>query len=239
MDDLLSMTANLYYNTLRNNDFQSAPLFDDWKYKSEPNKAGLLTFKSPQSIPRGDHIRLTMDGVTLFGGQILKKKDKKNDFYNYEALDYKHYLLKEVSLNKTNITASSVVKLLSKMTGVLKWKVGNTKKKYSKLVFSDKTILSILNQLIWLEYKQASNLILFNVDPNANLTFKPYPATMKGYIFTSALDYSNSLDYSDVRSGYELIDKDTGSVLYSYVDKTLQAIWGDIRVQEVFEDDSR
>lgn len=231
------MTVNLYYNPIRSPNFKSAPIFSDWKYKSEPNKAGLLTFRSPYSLTRGDHLRLAVDGDFLFGGQVMKKTEKKNEFYSYEALDYKHYLLREVSARKTNITTSDFVKLLSKMTSGPKWNIGTTKYKHAELVFEEKTVLSILNQLIWLEYKKAKNLMLFNMDHNANLTFKPYPATMKGYIFTAALDYSSSLDYNDTRSGYMLIDKDTGNVLYSFTDKTLQAIWGDIRIQEVFDDD--
>jgi len=231
------LTVNLYYNKAKNNNFTSAPIFSDWKYKSEPNKAGLLTYKSPSSFIAGDHLKLVVDNEAIFGGQVIKRTDKKNDFYSYEALDYKHYLLKEVTIDKRNISASSLLKLLSKKTSVLKWKIGNTKKKYIRLAFKNTTILSIINQLIWLEYKQAHNLIFFNVDYNATLTFKPYPQTMAGYIFTSALDYSTSLDYNDVRTGYELVDS-TGKVLYQANSKTLQAIWGDIRIQEVFDEDS-
>lgn len=231
------MTVNLYYNTSKlKNSWKTAPIFSDWKYKSEPNKAGLLTFKSPVYFQAGTHLKL-VDGSPLFGGQLLKYTNKKNDFYSYEALDYKRYLLKEVTIDKKDITASAILKLLSKETRVLKWNIGNTKRKYVHLVFEDKTILSIINQLIWLEYVQAQNLILFNVDYNANLTFKPYPQTLKGYNFTSGFDYSSSLDYNDVRTGYELIDSD-GKILYEASSKTLQAIWGDIRIQEVFDNDN-
>jgi len=231
------LAVSLYYNKNKTNNFKSAPIFSDWKYKSEPNKAGLLTFKSPLYLEGGYHTKLVVNSEPIFGGQILKKTDKKGDFYSYEALDYKHYLLKEVTIDKKDITASSVVKLLSKETSVLKWNIGKTKRKYVHLVFEDKTILSIINQLIWLEYVQAHNLILFNVDYNANLTFKSYPQTIKGYNFSSGFDYSSSLDYNDVRTGYELIDKD-GKILYQANGKKLQAIWGDIRIQEVFDDDS-
>lgn len=230
------MSVELYYNPVKTYNFKSAPIFDDWKYKSEPAKAGLLTFTSPLNMDAGNHLRLLVNGKGLFGGQVAKRTSKKNDFNSYEALDYKHYLLTEVSLSKTNITASNVVKLLSKQVSVLKWNIGTTTHKYSSLVFENKTVLDIINQLIWLEYEQAHNLILFNVDYNANLTFKPYPATAKGYIFTSALDYQNSLDYEDVVTGYQLIDKKTGKIISQGSDKTLQAIWGDIRVQEVFDD---
>jgi hypothetical protein len=234
--EVLFLTALLYYNKSRTNNFKSAPIFSDWKYKSEPGKAGLLTFKSPQSIGSGNHLKLINDNEGIFGGQLVKRTDKKGDFYSYEALDYKQYLLKEMSLDKKNITASAIVKLLSKEVPTLKWKIGNTSYKYAHPVFKDKSILTIINQLIWLEYEHAHNLILFNVDYNANLTFKSYPQTMKGYIFTSALDYTTSLDYSDIRTGYELIDNDTGKVISSYTNKTLQAIWGDIRIQEVYDD---
>ena len=230
------MTTELYYNKAKNNNFRSAPILSDWKYKSEPNKAGLLTFKSPQWFEAGTYLKLGVDNETIFGGQVLKTTSKKNDFYSFEALDYKHYLLQEFSIKKNNITASALVKLLSKQVSSLKWNVKNTTHKYAALDFQDKTILSIINQLIWLEYSEAHNLVLFNVDYNANLTFKSYPQTMKGYIFTSALDYSSSLDYNDVRTGYELIDNETGKIISSYRNKTLQALWGDIRIQEVFDD---
>jgi len=227
--------AQLYYSDNDNsNKFRETHLLSDWKYRSEPNKSGLFTFRSPKWLSSGTHVRLMDNGKAIFGGQVVKSRVRKNDFHNYEALDYKHYLLREYSLNKKNITASSICKLLAKKVTKLKWNIGTTKKKYSRLVFKDKTILSIINQLIWLEYKEASNLILFNVDADRKLTFKNYPQTVKGYIFKEAFDYESSLDYSDVRTGYELVDGD-GKVIYSYNDKKLQALWGDIRIQGVYE----
>ena len=92
------MTTNLYYNKAKTNNYHSAPIFSDWKYKSEPNKAGLLTYKSPLLLEGGNHLKLVVDGEPIFGGQIMKRTIKRNDFYSYEALDYKHYLLKEVSI---------------------------------------------------------------------------------------------------------------------------------------------
>ncbi|MDR3062551.1 MAG: hypothetical protein LBU40_00240 [Methanobrevibacter sp.] len=230
------MITQLYFTQTKSNTFKPTPMLSDWKYRSEPGKAGLLTFRSPEYFEGGVHVKLVKNSKPIFGGQVVRSVSKKNDFYNYEALDYKQYLLKEVSINKKNITATSIVKLLSKKISTLKWKIGKTKKKYSHLVFEDKTVLSIINQLIWLEYKKAKNLIFFNVDYDANLTFKNYPTKMNGYIFKEAFDYESSLDYSDIRTGYELIDKDTGKVIYKSSDKTLQAIWGDIRIQGVFDD---
>ena len=129
------LSTELYYNPVKTYNFKSAPIFDDWKYKSEPAKAGLLTFTSPLNMVVGDHLRLMVNNIGLIGGQIAKRIDKKNDFYSYEALDYKHYLLTEVSLSKTDITASSVATLLSAQTSVLKWNIGTTTHKYSSLVF--------------------------------------------------------------------------------------------------------
>ena len=86
------MSTELYVNPVKTFNFKSAPIFDDWKYKSEPNKAGLLTFTSPLNMTNGYHLRLLVNGKGLFGGQVAKKTDKKNDFYSYEGLDYKHYL---------------------------------------------------------------------------------------------------------------------------------------------------
>jgi hypothetical protein len=237
MEWFILMDAKLYYTNNQSNTFKTAPILADWKYRSELNKAGLFTFRSPKKFNGGSHIKFEINNKPIFGGQIIKPTSKKNDFYNYEALDYKHYLLGEHTLNKKNITASSIVKLLSKKVSNLKWKIGKTKKKYPHIIFEDKTILSIINQLIWLEYKYAKNLILFNVDYDRNLTFKPYPPKMKGYIITEALEYENSLDYNDVRTGYELVDADTGKVLYSAHNKILQAIWGDIRIQGVYDSD--
>jgi len=229
--------AKLYYSTNdSSNKFTAAPLLSDWKYRSEPNKSGLLTFRSPKYFSGGTHVRLVDDGKPIFGGLIVKPKVRRNDFHNYEALDYKHYLLREYTLNKKNITASSICKLLAKKVTKLKWNIGSTKKKYPRLQWKDTTILSIINQLIWLEYKKASNLILFNVDPDRKLTFKNYPQTVKGYIFKEAFDYESSLDYSDVRTGYELVDSE-GKVISSYTDKKLQALWGDIPIQGVYEND--
>ncbi|UTB32715.1 MAG: hypothetical protein NKF70_00045 [Methanobacterium sp. ERen5] len=71
------MTANLYYNKAKSNHFHSAPIFDDWKYKSEPSKAGLLTFKSPLYLDAGYHLKLVNEGEPLFGGRFLRKLIRK------------------------------------------------------------------------------------------------------------------------------------------------------------------
>lgn len=230
--------AELYFRTDdKSNKFTDAPLFRDWKVRSEPNKAGLATFRSPKYFSGGTHVRIMDEGEALFGGQIVKPGEKKNDFYSYEARDYKGYLLREYTINKTNIKASSFAKLLAKKVPKLKWNVKKTKHKYSRLHFKDKTILSILNQLIWLEYKEASNLILFKVDADRKLTFKPYPTKIKGYIFTEALDYESTLDHSDIRTGYEIVDEN-GNVKKSYANKKLQALWGEIPIQGVYDSGS-
>lgn len=230
------MTAKLYtrYQDLTklsssSNQFTHTPVLDDWQIKRDWNKVGSLTFKSPELLKEGTHVKLFSD-YKPFGGQVVKKTESTGDFYSYDCLDYKRFLLTEFSLATSKKRASDVIKYLLKkyVSSVIKFKVATTKNIYSALTFKDTTVLDAINQLIYLEYK-AGTLIYFYVDEEANLVFKPYPQTMKGYVVSDAYEYENSIDYSDIATGFSLINEKY-KVLKQYDDKSLQAIWGDIDI---------
>lgn len=239
------MTARLYtkYQPLNNltstsNQFTETPILDDWQIKRDWNKAGSLTFKSPEKLQEGTHVKLESPDHRTFGGMIVKPAEQANDFYSYDCLDYKRFLLISLSKSFTNKRASDIVKWLKKQVdnSILTWKITNTKNVYSSLAWKDTTVLEIISQLLNLEYKKGT-LIYFDVDETGKLTFKPYPEKVEGYSLSDAFDYTNSIDYTDIATGYTLYDTDN-SVLKTYDNTSLQAIWGSIDVSKSLGDTS-
>ncbi len=233
------MTTELYTTFKKTNSFKKTPIFDDWNIKRDWNKAGSLTFSSYLSLEEGTHVKLVSSRHRTFAGQIVKKTDTKNDFYKYECLDYKRYLLREVSETFKKKTTHQIVKLLFKRylgSSPLKLSLKKTKTVFSSLTFKDVTILEVISQLISLEF-QKGTLIYFNIDENANLIYKPYPEEMKGYSIGSAISFVNNTDYSDIQTGYELYDEN-GKLIKKYSNKALVSVWGDIRNVTTLSDNS-
>ncbi|MEA4956865.1 hypothetical protein SDC9_07410 [bioreactor metagenome] len=234
------MTSKLYtrYQELdevdkNSNEFKEVPIFNDWSIKRDWNKAGSLTFKSPTYLTPGTHVKLVSTDHKTFGGQIVKKTEDSSDFYSYDCLDYKRFLLTSVSTSHTNQTSSQIInflfkKYLQNIGGLFKFKISKTKTVFPSLSFQDKTILDIISNLLNLEYKKGT-LIFFDVDENANLTWKPYPQKVKGYSLSMANKYTNSLDYSDIITGAVLVDTDLSSIR-KIPNKYLQNIWGVIDI---------
>lgn len=215
------------------NEFKEVPIFNDWSIKRDWNKAGSLTFKSPTYLTPGTHVKLVSTDHKTFGGQIVKKTEDSSDFYSYDCLDYKRFLLTSVSTSHTNQTSSQILKFLfskylQNIGGLFKFKISKTKTVFSSLTFQDKTLLDIISNLLNLEYRNGT-LIFFDVDENANLTWKPYPQKVKGYSLSMANKYTNSLDYSDIVTGAVLVDTDLSSIR-KIPNKYLQNIWGVIDI---------
>ena len=233
------MTAHLYtrYQELDevnkdSNQFMEVPILDDWSIKRDWNKAGSLTFKSPNYIKTGTHIKLESPHHRTFGGQVVKKTEDSGDFYSYDCLDYKRFLLRQISGTYTNQTSSQIIKGIFKRrlegNGLFKLTLKKTSNVFPSLTFQDKTILDIISNLLNIEYKKGT-LIFFDVDENANLIYKPYPQNIKGYSLTTANKYTNSLDYTDIVTKYGLYDYDY-TTIKEYENKELSAIWGTIGI---------
>jgi len=212
------------------NQFTEAPIMDDWSLKNDWNKVGSLAFTSSSDLAEGSHVKLVSDEIKNFGGQIVKKSRNVNEFTKYECLDYKRFLLKKVSSNHTNKKSSQIVKeLFNKHFGnntPLKLKIGSTKNVFPKLTFKDMSILDIISNLINLEFKKGT-LILFDVDENGNMTYKSYPQKMEGYSISTAIDFTDTTDYSDIQTGYVLENSNNKSLI-NYSNTNLTGIWGDI-----------
>lgn len=228
------MTDRLYATYEHSNKFVERPMLDDWNIKRDWNKVGSLTFKSPDKLIPGTHVKLISPNHKNFAGQVVKRSEKANDFYSYDCLDYKRYLLTEVNYSGSGSKRSSdILNYVKKyVSSPIKFKITKTKNLFSNLVFSDKTVLEIISQLINLEFKKGT-LIYFDVDENANLTFKPYPSTMKGYSLDSAISYNNSIDYSDIATSYAISEGTENKSTTS--NKNLVNIWGNINLMSVIE----
>ncbi|WP_042701356.1 hypothetical protein [Methanobrevibacter arboriphilus] len=243
------MTAKLYtkYQELdkiisTSNTFNETPILTDWSIKRDWNKAGSLTFKSPIKLSPGTHVKLVSPHHRTFGGQIIKRNHETGDFYSYDCLDYKRFLLNTATISHNNQTTSNIVKLLfikylKKGNGIFKLKLGKTKTIFPSLTFQDKTLLEIISNLINLEYKKGT-LIFFDVDENGNLIYKPYPQKMKGYSLKSAIKFTDTLDYSDIVTGGTLMDADYNTIK-SFDNDNLKAIWGNIELSKILSDNSK
>lgn len=233
------MTSKLYtrYQELdevdkNSNEFKEVPIFNDWSIKRDWNKAGSLTFKSPTYLKPGTHVKLVSTDHKTFGGQIVKKTEDSSDFYSYDCLDYKKFLLTSKSYSPVNKTSSQILKALvdtfTTNKQILEFKISKTKNVFPSLVFQDKPLLEIITNLLSLEYKRGT-LIYFDVDENGTLTWKPYPQKIKGYSLSMANKYTNSLDYSEIATSYSLLDPNN-STLKSSTNWDLSNIWGVINL---------
>lgn len=233
------MTSKLYtrYQELdevdkNSNEFKEVPIFNDWSIKRDWNKAGSLTFKSPTYLKPGTHVKLVSTDHKTFGGQIVKKTEDSSDFYSYDCLDYKKFLLTSKSYSPVNKTSSQILKALvdtfTTNKQILEFKISKTKNVFPSLVFQDKPLLEIITNLLSLEYKRGT-LIYFDVDENGTLTWKPYPQEIKGYSLSIANKYTNSLDYSEIATSYSLLDPNN-STLKSSTNWDLSNIWGVINL---------
>lgn len=219
------METKLWVQTSGTN-FKQVPLEVGWKYTSKRNKSGLITFDSPSYISSGTHIKLTGNFPTI-GGLIVRIEQDQEEINSYTGVDYKNYLMGEINYtSKKQVRSHQVLQGIKKNVPELKWNIGKTTKKYkNKLVWKKKTVLQIINELIWLEWKYAKKLVYFNVDHNRNLTFKYYPTQVEGYKFHQAHKYSNTYDASQILTGWKVVDSD-GKLVESYANPALTATYG-------------
>ena len=235
---LQNNTAEFYLGqgepTSKSNKFNTMSVLRDWDLRKDNYKVDSLVFSCFENLKAGEHVKMSIGGVMKFGGQIYKPGSKGWGIYTYEALSYAQRLLTQVNLvfDKA-VRASDVVKYVftKKLvdTSILKPNIKNTKTKYQGLIFKKKTVLEVINQLIWLEWNKSKNIIDFNVDYDGVLTFKSQPATVKGVEISQAISTDFSMDYSDIATGYTLYDE-KNKKLDSWKNSLASKIWGNIYI---------
>jgi len=207
---------------------------DDWTIKKDWNMLDYMTFSSEISLSIGTHVRFQNGDVVLFTGQILKLSVDSSKINVYEALSYGLVLRSEVTKTFKNKTSSAILRWIRNRTPSLTFKIGNTTKKHTELVFEKKTMLEIIQNLIWIEYN-LGNLIEFHIDDRL-VTFKPLPGTVKGYTITNALDFSGDISFENVATGYTVTVN--GKVVKVVNSEYLQALFGTIYVNQSLTQDS-
>jgi hypothetical protein len=198
------MVAKMYYSPNKSNNYKeikSTPpdIKDDW------NKVSSLEFESNYDLISGGHIVFKSDYRNLFGGQIVKKEKGYNELHKYTVLDYRKYLQRKVNYAPTGFKRTSdIAKNLLKKYAInsnspinLNIKTTPTKVGLSKLVWENKSLFEIINQLIYLEFINGT-LIYSNINYKGTFTYAPLPATMNIPVITQLADGSYSEDYSNI-----------------------------------------
>jgi len=200
------MTNKVYYSPDMNNNY-TAILTTTPSTKDDWNKVSSLEFESKQDLKIGGHIVYVSTGRDKFGGQILSKEKSYNNLNKYTVLDYRKYLLTRVNFKPTGFRRSSdIVKRLLKKYAVyasspIKLNIKNTPKKsgFVKVEWEDKTLLEIINELIYLEFINGT-LIYCNIDYLGKLTYKPVPQTVTIPVLTRCFDGSYKVDYTNIQT---------------------------------------
>ncbi len=194
------MIGKLYYShsTSREKaDFKSIPFNNasiDWKRE----EASTMTFKSPIKLEEADRIRYKSDKTT-FGGQIYKKKKTLTDDYEYEVISYLRLYHDKVTCSYKNLTSSQILKKVLKLSAndFVTTGIKDTIVVHSSLKWEQTSIWDIALQLCWLEHKAGYEVRCY-VDANGTLHFNYIDEQQKGYTFTSAYEYSEEFDASDI-----------------------------------------
>nr|WP_302577946.1 hypothetical protein [Methanobrevibacter arboriphilus] len=207
------MTSKLYYSPNMNNNYKQVRIFGD-SIKDDWNKISSLQFSTNKELKDGGHVIYKSNGHDTFGGQILKSDESYGDFNNYTCLDYRTYLKTNVNYSPIGYTRSSdIVTTLLKKYAVysnspIKLNIKKTPKKggFNKLVWENKSLLQIINELIYLEFINGT-LIYCNIDYKGKITYIPVEKTMNIPVIRRCIDGSYSVDYSDIKTQLEVDGK--------------------------------
>lgn len=208
---------------------------DTWDIRQDDYKVDSFKFSTYKPLQEGEHIKAKVGGQVVFGGQIYKIDSKDWNSYTYEALSYAQRLQTQVNVNFPKAKRASEIvnyfftKKLVDRTILSNKKVKKTKHKYTGLSFKKKSILEVINQLCWLEYTYAKNIIDFRVSPDGVLYFNSQPSTTKAHVITQAYKMSNSVDYSNIATAYTLYGT-KNEKLNTWKNATASKIWGNIYV---------
>lgn len=233
----------------QNNTFTPKMLVSKPTLNKHYGKVGLFEFNSPNYLSRFDHVKLKRYDInkTVFGGLIVKLISSKNDVYRYVAHDYKWYLNTEVDYAAKGVTGGEVVRYLLKNhvnNGGKRLKYSKksvkTNNVYDSLGWENETILGIINQLIYLEWKKAKTKLILYVDPNANMYFLPiedFASKLDVPVISDCIDFQITNDYSGIKTGYIAYD-DSGNILKQAVNKSLSNLAGNILASSTAQTES-
>lgn len=222
------MPSKIYYSPNMNNEYKVIKV-SDITIKNDWNKISSLEFTTNKELNAGGHVVYKNDNINSFGGQILGITKSYGDFNKYTCLDYRKYLLRKVNFSPLGFNRSSdIIKTLLKKYAVysnspIKLSISKTPKRsgFYKLVWENKTLLNIINELIYLEFINGT-LIYCNIDYTGKFIYKQLPATMNISVINRCIDGSYSIDYSDIKTSLVVDGKTIAQ------DENLTNIFGNI-----------
>ena len=209
------MVSKVYYSPNMNNEYKLIKTTPP-QMKNDWNKISSLTFETNKDLRAGGHIIYETSNYSKFGGQIVDIGKGYHKLNSYTVLDYRKYLKTEVNYSPLGFYRSSdiVANLLNKYAvynnSPIKLNISPTppKKGFYKLVWEKKSLLSIINELIYLEYLNKT-LIYCNIDFRGMLTYMTLPPTMNIPVIRKAIDGSYNIDYTDIKTVLQVDNKNT------------------------------
>ena len=188
-----------------------------------------MSFKSNKKLSEADRI-IYRDAKnnTTFGGQIVKRSKSLGGDYSYEVMDYKRLYQSKISCSFKKTTSSNLLKSLLKnnpnklSTSGIK----NTSYIHTYLKWDNVTLWTIVEQLAWLEYK-AGNHIYYGIDHTGKLIWKQIPEKTTGYLFSTAYDYDDEHDSSNIITRGVLVNSNNyNQHADAYASSKIIAKWG-------------
>lgn len=208
-------------------EFKSIPFYNgsiEWNRE----QASTMSFKSPIKLAEADRVRYKSDR-TDFGGQIYKKKKSVSGDYEYEVISYLRLYHDKVTCNYSNMTSSQILKNVLKFSSndFSTSGIKDTVVVHQNLKWNKTSIWDIALQLCWLEHKAGYETRCY-VDANGTLIFKYIDKQQKGYNFTSAYDYSEEYDSSDIVTMVAVTQNGNLNdwINYATASKNMIAKWG-------------
>ena len=184
-----------------------------------------MNFKSPVKLEEADRIRYKSD-TTDFGGQIYKVKKTLGGDYDYEAISYLRLYHDKVTCSYVNLTSSQILKKVLKLSqnDFVTSGIKDTTLVHQSLKWDKTSIWDIAQQLCWLEH-QAGYEVRCSVDANGTLLFNYLDEQQTGYTFTSAIDYDESYDSTDLITATKIV-YDGKTIANATASKDIIAKWG-------------
>jgi len=215
--------------------YTQIPCGEDWTIKKDWNKLDYFNFRSEAGLTLGTHIRFQNGDEILFSGQVMKQTTNSNKIQDYECISYGLVLRSQVSKTFTNKKSSDIIEWIKSKTPTLTWSIGKTTKVHTSLVFENKTLLEIIQNLIWIEWN-LGNLIDFRINDHTAV-FKMLPGTVEGYTISDALDFSGNVSAENMVTGYTVTYN--GKVVRVVNNQYLAAIFGPIYTNTTVSSDAK
>ncbi len=189
------------------------------------------------NFTEGNHVRLRVNDKNVFYGFVFTKKGDKSDKISVTAYDQLRYLKNKDSVNFVNITASEVIKRITKDFNLNLGYIEDTKYVIDSVAENDKTLFDIMCSALD-KTLQGSKELFVLYDDFGKITLKNISSLMVDLVITENsgenYSYTTSID-SDTYNQVRIIHKDKATNIDGhYVVKSSENInkWGVLELVE-------